>query len=86
MCPESVLLAGAGFSGDDLAQLWDALRGMWDHDRSASKGVMSCRGLYVFKHVSTASDATQRVRQAMLGCAPAQSAIVKVVVASLPSH
>lgn len=66
------LASGTGFSDDDLVHLWDALKGMWDHDRSASKGVMSCRGLYVFKHVGTDSDATQRVRQAMLGCAPAQ--------------
>ena len=60
-----------GFSDDDLQSFWDALLNMWDHDRSASKGVMSCRGLYVFKHVGTDSDETQRVRQAMLGCAPA---------------
>lgn len=66
------LASGTGFSGDDLAHLWDALKGMWDHDRSASKGVMSCRGLYVFRHVGNDSDAIQRVRQAMLGCAPAQ--------------
>lgn len=65
------LAQGTGFSDDDLTYLWDALKGMWDHDRSASKGVMSCRGLYVFKHVGTDSDATQRVRQAKLGCAPA---------------
>ncbi len=65
------LAAGTGFSDDDLKNLWDALLNMWDHDRSASKGVMSCRGLYVFKHVGTDTDATQRVRQAMLGCAPA---------------
>ena len=44
---------------------------MYDHDRSASKGVMSCRGLYVFKHVGTDTDSEQRKRQAMLGCAPA---------------
>lgn len=66
------LAQGTDFSDDDLTHLWDALKGMWDHDRSASKGVMSCRGLYVFKHIGTDSDATQRVRQAMLGCAPAQ--------------
>ncbi len=66
------LASGTGFSDDDLAHLWDALKGMWDHDRSASKGVMSCRGLYVFKHVGTDGDANQRARQAMLGCAPAQ--------------
>ena len=65
------LAEGTGFSDDDLVHLWDALRNMWDHDRSASKGMMSCRGLYVFKHVGTDSDANQRVRQAKLGCAPA---------------
>jgi CRISPR-associated protein Csd2 len=40
-----------GFSEDDLALLWEALCGMYDHDRSASKGVMSCRRLIAFKHV-----------------------------------
>lgn len=66
------LAQGTGFSEDDLSHLWEALRNMWDHDRSASKGVMACRGLHVFKHVGTDSDPQQRVRQAMLGCAPAQ--------------
>lgn len=65
------LAEGTKFSEDDLTHLWQALKGMWDHDRSASKGMMSCRGLYVFKHVGTDSDAAQRVRQAKLGCAPA---------------
>lgn len=65
------LAAGTGFSDEDLDNFWQALANMWDHDRSASKGVMACRGLYVFKHVGTDTDATQRVRQAMLGCAPA---------------
>jgi len=65
------LAAGTAFSDKDLELLWQALQQMWDHDRSASKGVMACRGLYVFKHVGTDSDESQRVRQAMLGCAPA---------------
>lgn len=65
------LAAGTGFSDDDLTHFWGALKTMWDHDRSASKGMMSCRGLYVFKHIGTDSDQAQRVRQAMLGCAPA---------------
>lgn len=65
------LAQGTLFSDDDLTHLWEALAGMWDHDRSASKGMMSCRGLYVFKHVGTDSNAEQRKRQAMLGCAPA---------------
>jgi CRISPR-associated protein Csd2 len=66
------LAQGTGFSDDDLALLWEALANMYDHDRSASKGVMACRDLFVFKHVGTDNgDAQQRVRQAMLGCAPA---------------
>lgn len=39
-----------GFDNDDLALLWDALQRMWDFDRSASRGMMACRGLYVFSH------------------------------------
>lgn len=60
-----------GFSETDLELLWDALLNMYDHDRSASKGMMSCRGLYIFKHIGTDSDLEQRKKQAMLGCAPA---------------
>lgn len=67
------LAQGTLFSDDDLTHLWEALAGMWDHDRSASKGMMSRRGLYVFKHVGTDSNAEQRKRQAVLGCAPAQA-------------
>ena len=67
------LAQGTGFSDEDLHHLWEALANMFDHDRSASKGVMACRDLFVFKHVGTDNgDAAQRIRQAMLGCAPAQ--------------
>jgi CRISPR-associated protein Csd2 len=59
------------FSEADLALLWEALLGMYDHDRSASKGFMSSRKLLVFKHVGTDQDPAQRARQAKLGCAPA---------------
>lgn len=38
------------FSSDDLGIFWDALIRMWDFDRSASRGLMACRGLYVFSH------------------------------------
>jgi CRISPR-associated protein Csd2 len=62
---------GTGFSEEDLAILWEALINMYDHDRSASKGMMSGRELFVFKHVGTDSNLDQRQRQAMLGCAPA---------------
>ncbi len=65
------LAKGTGFTEKDIDLLWEALANMYDHDRSASKGVISCRGLYIFKHVGTDSDPEQRQRQAMLGCAPA---------------
>ncbi|AJF06221.1 type I-C CRISPR-associated protein Cas7/Csd2 [Geoalkalibacter subterraneus] len=39
-----------GFSEDDLELLWDALINMFEHDRSAARGVMSSRKLFVFKH------------------------------------
>ncbi len=84
------LAKGTGFSENDLTCLWEALLNMYDHDRSASKGMMSCRGLYVFKHVGTDSDPKQRVKQAMLGCAPAhklldKGAIVEIVRKSADS-
>jgi CRISPR-associated protein Csd2 len=44
------LAAQTGFDDDDLAIFWDALVRMWDFDRSASRGMMACRGLYVFTH------------------------------------
>jgi CRISPR-associated protein Csd2 len=67
------LAGGTGFTENDLALLWEALANMYDHDRSASKGFISRRGLYVFKHVGTDTNAEQRTRQAMLGCASAQA-------------
>lgn len=66
------LAAGTGFSEEDLGLLWDALLGMYEHDRSASKGHMAVREpVFVFKHVGTDTNADQRTRQAKLGCAPA---------------
>lgn len=61
-----------GFNEDDLDLLWQALLGMYEHDRSASKGLMSVREpLFVFKHVGTDTNGEQRAQQAKLGCAPA---------------
>lgn len=60
-----------GFSEEDLALLWEAVRNMYEHDRSASKGLMTVHRLYVFKHEGTDGDGAQRRRQATLGCAPA---------------
>ncbi|MCC6179715.1 MAG: type I-C CRISPR-associated protein Cas7/Csd2 [Chloroflexi bacterium] len=35
---------------EDLGVFWEALQMMWDLDRSASRGLTACRGLYVFSH------------------------------------
>jgi CRISPR-associated protein Csd2 len=40
----------SGFSGDDFALFWEALQKGWDLDRSASRGMMALRGLYIFSH------------------------------------
>lgn len=41
-----------GFSEEDLALFFTALEQMFEHDRSAARGEMTTRGLYVFKHES----------------------------------
>lgn len=46
-----------GVDSEDLALFWRALEMMWDVDRSASRGEMSCRGLYVFTHESKLGNA-----------------------------
>jgi CRISPR-associated protein Csd2 len=42
--------AQTGADGDDLALVWEALVNMFEQDRSAARGMMACRGLYVFTH------------------------------------
>jgi len=39
-----------GFSAEDLELFWTALQSIWDVDRSASRGMLALRGLYVFSH------------------------------------
>lgn len=39
-----------GITEEDLGLFWQALQMMWDTDRSAARGMMACRGLYVFTH------------------------------------
>lgn len=41
-----------GVREEDLVAFWESLINMWDLDRSASRGRMACRGLYVFAHDS----------------------------------
>lgn len=49
--------ARTGVTSDDLALFWQALTQMWDLDRSASRGMLACRGLYVFTHESPLGNA-----------------------------
>lgn len=39
-----------GFSKDDLDLFWKAMQEMFEHDRSAARGLMSTRKLVVFEH------------------------------------
>ena len=39
-----------GVTSKDLEVHWDALQNMWNIDRSAARGTMSTRGLYVISH------------------------------------
>jgi CRISPR-associated protein Csd2 len=59
-------------SEDDLSLFWEALQLTWDVDRSASRGLMACRGLYVFSH------------ERPLGNAPAHRLFEKVTVLRRP--
>ena len=68
----SFLAKQSGFSEVDLELLWQALGQMFEHDRSAARGQMSTRGLYVFKHESE------------LGNAPAHSLFDRLTVARKP--
>jgi CRISPR-associated protein Csd2 len=58
-----------GFSADDLALLWESLAALFELDRSAARGEMATRGLYVFEHASD------------LGNAPAHALFDRLTVA-----
>lgn len=46
-----------GFSEEDLELFWEALKNMFDVDRSAARGLMSAQKLIVFKHDSELGNA-----------------------------
>jgi len=46
-----------GFCEEDLNLFWDALKNMFEHDRSAARGMMATRGLIVFEHNSKMGNA-----------------------------
>lgn len=69
------LARDTGFTMEDLQLLWDVLKGtIWEIDRSASRGLMCTRGLYVFEHSSA------------LGSAPAHELFDRVQVDPLGSN
>ena len=53
----SFLAKQTGFGEDDLELVFQALSQIFEHDRSAARGEMSTRGLYVFKHDSELGNA-----------------------------
>jgi CRISPR-associated protein Csd2 len=42
-----------GFDAEDLTLIWEALENMFEHDRSAARGLMSARRLVIFEHESS---------------------------------
>jgi CRISPR-associated protein Csd2 len=65
----SFLAKQTQFSAEDLDLYFKALEQMFEHDRSAARGQMSTRGLYVFEHESE------------LGNAPAHALFDRLTVA-----
>lgn len=57
------------FSEDDLKLLWEALVNMFEHDRSAARGLMATQKLIIFKHDNA------------LGSAPAHKLFERVKIA-----
>jgi len=62
------LAKDTGVTVEDLKLFWDALQDMWENDRSASRGMMAPRGLYIFSHENP------------LGNAPAHKLFERIMV------
>lgn len=67
-----------GFSEADMKLLLDSLTNMFEHDRSAARGEMTTRGLYVFKHESKLGNAQahslfERIKPKKISEGPARS-------------
>lgn len=61
-----------GFTTEDLALFWQALRSGWELDRSSSRGMVAFRGLYIFSHENALGNAPahrllERVRPRLRG-------------------
>ncbi|GAA4260039.1 type I-C CRISPR-associated protein Cas7/Csd2 [Dactylosporangium darangshiense] len=64
----AALATKTGVTGEDLTALYRTLQVMFDHDRTATRGIMTLRGLYVFSHADA------------FGNAPAQTLLERVQV------
>ncbi len=88
-----LLASDTGFTYEDLALFFKAMQRMFDLDRSASRGLMSLRGLHVFQHSSALGEAPahvlfDKITTPRLGdsAAPRQFADYTITVAdSLPA-
>jgi CRISPR-associated protein Csd2 len=47
-----------GVTGDDMTALYKTMLMLFDHDRTATRGVMALRGLYVFSHTDAFGNAS----------------------------
>jgi CRISPR-associated protein Csd2 len=72
----SFLAKQTGFGEDDLELVFQALAQMFEHDRSAARGEMSTRGLYVFKHDSELGNAPAHALFERLQVAPKDAGAV----------
>jgi CRISPR-associated protein Csd2 len=52
-----MLALDTGVSEDDLRLFWTAVLGMFENDRSAARGYMELKGVYVFRHENKLGDA-----------------------------
>jgi CRISPR-associated protein Csd2 len=57
----AALAEKTGFSDEDLRLFWEALTKMFEHHRSAARGLMSTRRLVVFEHSSKLGNAPAHV-------------------------
>jgi CRISPR-associated protein Csd2 len=62
------LARDTGFTRADLELFWRALLGMFEHDRSASRGVMAARRLIVFEHASALGNYPAHLLFERVGC------------------
>jgi CRISPR-associated protein Csd2 len=60
------IAADTGFSETDLSLLWQSMSNMFAVDRSAARGEMETRGLFVFEHESALGNAPSHVLFDML--------------------